>query len=324
MISIFIALAFSQPLTVDKYSGYTKVGKDGKFGVTVRYKVIEDWQKYKHLKNFTPGTASDVLDKKARYLYLYQAMNDSGFPESFDRMHIRLKNKNNLITSWGNFEDTTFRSNNKEKNSYYEIAPAVNADGIAFVAGEEQEKFEHPKDVAVDQGFLNVSWEKPVGPKSNSSVFGFTSDHPPTMTEVGFKDDYLGTVPVPFREEEPLSAAANPGYSNFSPGGTEPNFTSAYSPNVPGSAALTSAGNGAEWMPIGGIGGGNNGALSRGFVVRTNEVREYKDKEYISKIEKCCPEPLVTPEPASWIMGLIGVAMVTAGRRFLIAKKKRV
>jgi hypothetical protein len=59
-------------------------------------------------KEFIPGQASrgrgsDKLDTTARYLYLYQAINDSGRPAQLKSTAIRLLVPPHLITSWGHF-----------------------------------------------------------------------------------------------------------------------------------------------------------------------------------------------------------------------------
>src|SRR5262249_16052255 len=46
---------------------------------------------------------SDKLDTTARYLYLYQVINDSGRPAQFKQTAIRLLVPPHLITSWGHF-----------------------------------------------------------------------------------------------------------------------------------------------------------------------------------------------------------------------------
>jgi hypothetical protein len=58
--------------------------------------------------SFVPGSASlgrgsDKLDRAARYLYLYQVINDSGRPAQIKSTAIRLLAPPYLITSWGYF-----------------------------------------------------------------------------------------------------------------------------------------------------------------------------------------------------------------------------
>jgi hypothetical protein len=59
-------------------------------------------------REFVPGQASrgrgsDKLDTTARYLYLYQVINDSGRPAQLKSTAIRLLVPTHLITSWGHF-----------------------------------------------------------------------------------------------------------------------------------------------------------------------------------------------------------------------------
>lgn len=64
---------------------------------------------YKDLeRSFIPGAAtrgrsSDKLDTNARYLYLYQVINDSGRPAQLKSTAIRLLVPPHLITSWGHW-----------------------------------------------------------------------------------------------------------------------------------------------------------------------------------------------------------------------------
>lgn len=118
---------------VTKFTGYTRPGnptgpagpveKAGRkadepaLGATVYFKVFElgdgdNWDTgFKNLENyFVPGQASrgrasDKLDTSARYLYLYQVVNDSYREGQVKSTSIRLLVPPHFITSWGHFAD---------------------------------------------------------------------------------------------------------------------------------------------------------------------------------------------------------------------------
>ena len=119
-----------------KFSGYTRPGiptapagpikvdgekaGEGAIGATVYYKVFErsnddegdPWGTgFMDLDRwFVPGQAlrgrnAEVLDTTARYLYLYQVVNDSYRPAQIKSTAVRLLIPPHLITSWGHFTE---------------------------------------------------------------------------------------------------------------------------------------------------------------------------------------------------------------------------
>jgi hypothetical protein len=104
--------AEARPVALDPNDPNTPVG------ATIYFRVFEftndnpdgPWES--GLRNieqaFVPGQAargrgSDKLDTNARYLYLYQVINDSGRPTQLKNTAIRLLVPPHLITSWGHF-----------------------------------------------------------------------------------------------------------------------------------------------------------------------------------------------------------------------------
>ncbi|HWG41379.1 MAG TPA: hypothetical protein VN688_01240, partial [Gemmataceae bacterium] len=119
-----------------KFTGYTRPGNptgpagplpgavrlvdEGTIGATVYFKVFElggdestdPWGTgFKNLEtSFVPGQASrgraiDKLDTTARYLYVYQVINDSYRDAQVKSVAIRLLIPPHLITSWGHFAE---------------------------------------------------------------------------------------------------------------------------------------------------------------------------------------------------------------------------
>src|SRR5262249_40292628 len=72
---------------------------------------IKDFDKrfYGGKDNGRPG-----LDTKARYLYLYQVVNDSGRPMAIKHCSVRLIVDPRLITSWGYFANRTDEKDKQE------------------------------------------------------------------------------------------------------------------------------------------------------------------------------------------------------------------
>jgi hypothetical protein len=157
-----------------KFTGYTRPGiptappgpikvagdkdADNPIGVTVYFKVFERsdadeddlWGTgYKDLDSaFVPGVTAhgrnpDKLDTSARYLYLYQVINDSYRPAQVKSVAVRLLVPPHLITSWGHFAEKP------EKGA---------ARGVGFAM-----LFENPD---------------PKDPKAQSRVLPVSSDHP--------------------------------------------------------------------------------------------------------------------------------------------------
>src|SRR5262245_6889559 len=83
-------------MVLDRKTGKTVAGDDT-FGVGTKGFDM----------SFVPGKNNDrtTLDTKARYLYLYQVVNDSGRPTDIRTASIRLVVDPRLITSWGYFAE---------------------------------------------------------------------------------------------------------------------------------------------------------------------------------------------------------------------------
>jgi hypothetical protein len=137
VLSLGIALVSSaaQAEELTKFTGYTRPGIptgpagaianvpggiEAPIGATVYFKVFElggespadPWGTgFKNLQSaFLPGHAargrgSDRLDTSARYLYLYQVINDSYWDAQIKSTAVRLLVPPHLITSWGHFAE---------------------------------------------------------------------------------------------------------------------------------------------------------------------------------------------------------------------------
>ena len=197
--------AFINADGLDKYTGYTRPGsppdvvKEGKIvpvaaddkkaiGGTVYFRVYDlaegqntdTWGTgYKDLeKMFQPGLESTgrhspALDRTARFLYVYQIVNDRGTPARIHSATVRLLVEPGRITSWGYFAS----GKKGEKDGLK---------GVSFCR-----PLEDPKKI------VPVSAEKPfVGPTLPEKLFKNPADHypmPKTPTLCGMA---VGNKPV--------------------------------------------------------------------------------------------------------------------------------
>jgi len=133
-LGLIVVPSVARAEELKKFSGYTRPGiptappgpikvagdkaLEGAIGATVYFKVFErsnddegdPWGTgFMDLDRwFVPGQASrgrnaESLDTSARYLYLYQVVNDSYRPAQVKSVAIRLLIPPHLITSWGHF-----------------------------------------------------------------------------------------------------------------------------------------------------------------------------------------------------------------------------
>ncbi|HTU22585.1 MAG TPA: hypothetical protein VMG10_31390 [Gemmataceae bacterium] len=134
-LGLLVTPSFARAEELKKFTGYTRPGiptappgpiqvagdnAEGAIGATVYFKVFErgnddegdpwgtgfvDLDRW-----FVPGQASrgrnaESLDTSARYLYLYQVVNDSYRPAQLKSVAVRIIIPPHLITSWGHFAE---------------------------------------------------------------------------------------------------------------------------------------------------------------------------------------------------------------------------
>jgi hypothetical protein len=282
--------------------GQTRIGDNKKLGITINYWVIPKPKPATYRKLFKPAATSNDYDAGAKYLYLYQARNDSGLKESLESVSIRWKAPMDVITSWGHLPNTELELKTEAKTPYLRVSDAYAGNGIRLVSDDKTAALEIPDAVENNASYLLVNWDDGVKSNSNSSTFGFTSNYPPTLTEAATqRNDLLGTVPVPYAPREAPPPVYN---SSISPSpltyGTSPMAPLQQTPTIPVPSNLGSG--------MGGLGGGlgnsNPGILAYGSQ-GIGRIAKEKNRETINTrievdCEPCC-EQHITPEPASWI-----------------------
>lgn len=303
------------------YVGYTKIGKEDELKSTVPYRVVRNWRSKTITGSFVQGDNSPKLDKQATYLYLYQPGNDKNSAGKFDEFYIRLKSTQTLITSWGHFDIDLRNKDDVSKVPHSEYAPANASEGIVFVSLEEDAVNRlSPKEAELGNNFFRVKYDSPVESGNKVKTVGFTSNQPPIMSEISYDTDMFGSVPVP----RPIPEIPR----NYSlPVGDMGSYLSipnpaAYSPNVPGSAQLSAMGassglgTGMLGSAGGGIGANRSGLLFKDRV----ETKETTINNSTSEIiEKCCDDDVpIAPEPASWILGVLGLLSMVLFRRWAV------
>lgn len=291
MFALLLCTLLSSTPPADLMQGKTRIGDDEKIGITVTYWVIPKPKPATYRKLFKPADTSNDYDTNARYLYLYQAQNDSGLKGSLEDLHIRWKGSMDLITSWGHLPDTAIQVSDKEEIPYLRVSGAYNVDKIRLVSDEPEAELSRPDDVANTRNYLRVNWDDGVKTNGASSAFGFTSDYPPTFTQVTTtQSDLLGTVPVPYSNN-----AVTPGVYQSSlsasplTNGSLPMLPLAPTSTLPVPAEIANA--------LSGMAG--YGSQGIGRIAKEKSETQYRTRTEV--VNDCCNEAHIVPEPPYWI-----------------------
>ena len=157
--------------------------------------------------NFLSGNASPGLDTSAKYLYLYEVVNDSISSLSVEGFHLEFAE--NSVTSWGqwdfvfNDEDGVVQPGNpfgQNGASHMTVAPAN--------VGVMDPSFS-PSQLGLDAS--QVNWQDSfftaihsLASGEQSRIFGFTSNHAPTLWQPTLEECpnhfACGAVPIPAPE----------------------------------------------------------------------------------------------------------------------------
>jgi hypothetical protein len=146
---------------------------------------------------FAASTLSGPLDTSARYLYLYQTVNNSENTSMVPISANTVQITPSLLTSWGRFDDTTFASTvNGSPAGFGDPSPS--SVGAIAVVTTDSGLFE-PTVVRGSASLLAfyLTAEIPVG--SKSELWGYTSDFAPIFGTTGLIDGGTtadGTVPT--------------------------------------------------------------------------------------------------------------------------------
>jgi len=123
---------------------------------------------------FVPGTDAEgkqsaALDKKARYLYLYQVVNDGSNKKEISRSWVTLRVNPKAVTSWGHFTDLGFANKKGDVaagkpfaggQDFDQSAPArLGVDGPKVIAiGMGNDRGRNPRSVTLKESRIEAEW----------------------------------------------------------------------------------------------------------------------------------------------------------------------
>ena len=162
---------------------------------------------------FEPGLRSDPFDDDARYVYLYQVVNDGPNPTSIEDLTVSLNTvQSDMITSWGHFARVSLSDaqgtvgqdiglGGNQVNAFGDIDNVAFAEPALANTGVTQPGFalladlEAPLLVRVSDAGLVDTFKANSDPIYNyntpnfrSTLVGFTTNAPPGFDTVNFQD----------------------------------------------------------------------------------------------------------------------------------------
>lgn len=213
-ILIVIAPNFLIAGYLDQGCGNTRPQAPNGVGSTVNFAVMntqyaelgDSWGTgYENFnKTFVPGLdaegeSSPRLDARAKYLYLYQVVNDGAYEMDVPRVSLKIYDSAYpYITSWGTFTDLGLADTKDGEEAIQEVSilktfgvpavqeqyskPSVGVTGPAVVnISGEMDAGINPTQVVLLPNVFYAKWEKPLPLRRRGTLYGFTTDLPPVF-----------------------------------------------------------------------------------------------------------------------------------------------